>query len=261
VETDVIWDASLRLTLRGGYRRVWGDASEAILPPAGLASADNVELRRNVVLGGFTFRPRQKLSITGEAEGSSDGQQYFRTSLHDYQKARAQVRYEPVTGLSVSGDFNWLNNQNPAPDIRNDYLARQESISFLWSPANGKEFDMQAAYTRSTVRSNILFLVPQNLMPQESIYRENSHIVTALWNVKLPHVRGLTPKITGGGSFFTSSGSRPTGYYQPLVKLWLPTGKRVSWFAEWRYYGFGETFYPYEDFHAHTITAGLRIAR
>jgi hypothetical protein len=261
LETDVIWDASPRLTLRGGYRRVWGDASQAILPPAGLASVDNVDLRRNVVLGGFTFRPRQKLSITGEAEGASDGEQYFRTSLHDYQKARAQVRYEATAGLSLSGDFNLLNNQNPAPDIRNDYLARQESISFLWSPANGKQFDMQGAYTRSTVRSNILFLTPQDLLPAESVYRENSHIVTALWNVKLPHVRLLTPKITGGGSFFISSGSRPTSYYQPLVKLWVPTGKRLNWFAEWRYWGFGETFYPYENFTAHTITAGVRIAR
>jgi len=260
LETDLIWDASLRLTLRGGYRRVWGDASQAILPPEGLVSADNVELRRNVILGGFTFRPWQKLSVTGEVEGATDSRPYFRTGLRDYEKARAQVRYQAATGLSFSADFNLLNNQNPAPDIRNDYLARQASVSLLWSPANAKRFDFQGSYTRSTLRSNILFLTPQNLLPQESIYRENAHIVTALWNVKLPHAGPLAPKITGGGSFFISSGSRPTSYSQPLLKLWVPAGKRLNWFAEWRYYGFGEPFYPYEDFHAHTITAGVRIA-
>ena len=226
-ETDVIWDASMRFTLRGGYRRVWGDASQAILPPEGLASADDVRLRRNVVIGGFSFRPKQKLSITGEAEGSWDGAQYFRTDLHNYQKARAQARYQFATGWSASGDFNLLNNQNPAIDIRNDYLARQELISLFWSP-NGKRFDAQGTYTRSTVRSNILFLTPQDLLPQESVYRENAHILTALWNVKLPQVGRLMPKLTGGGSVFTSSGSRPTTYYQPLVKLWAPTGKRLT---------------------------------
>lgn len=261
VETDVIWDASTRLTLRGGYRRVWGDASQAILPPEELASADDVELRRNVFLGGFTLHPWQKLSITGEAEGSSDGRPYFRNGLRDYQKARAQVRYQAATGLNFSADFNLLNNQNPAPGIRNDYLARQASLSVFWAPANWKRFDFQGSYTRSTLRSDILFLTPQDLLPQQSIYRENAHVATALWNVKLPHTGSLTPKLTGGGSFFISSGSRPTSYYQPLVKLWLPTGKRLNWFAEWRYYGFGEPFYPYEDFHAHTITAGVRIGR
>jgi hypothetical protein len=171
------------------------------------------------------------------------------------------VRYQIAPGLSVSGDVNLLSNQNPAPGVRGDYLARQQSISFLWSPGEGKRYDVQGAYTRATVRSDILFLQPQDLAPQPSIYRENSHIATALWNVNLPQVHKITPKVTAGGSFFISSGSRPTNYYQPLAKLWVPTGKNLNWFAEWRYYGFGEPFYPYEDFHAHTITAGVRIWR
>jgi hypothetical protein len=261
VETDVIWDVRPRLTLRGGYRHVWGDASQAILPPAGLASADKVELRRNIVIGGFTYRPTHKLTVTGDAEGSPGDQAYFRNSLFDYQKARAQVRYQVIKGLSLSGNFNLLNNQNPALGVRNDYLARQQSISAFWSPAEGKRFDMQASYTRGTLRSDILFLVPQTLTPQPSIYRENSHIVTGLWNVNLPHIRALSPKITGGGSFFLSNGTRPTNYFQPLAKLSVPTGKRLNWFAEWRYYGFDEPFYAYENFRVHIVTAGVRITR
>jgi hypothetical protein len=261
LETDVIWDVWPRVTVRAGYRRVWGDASQAILPPAGLASADYVELRRNVVIGGFTFRPKQKITITGDAEGAPDDQTYFRTSLHNYQKARAQVRYQATAAISVSGDFNLLNNQNPAPSVQGDYLARQASVAFLWSPAEGKRFDVQGAYTRATVRSNILFLQPQDFAPQESIYRENSHIATALWNYKLPRTGNLTPKITAGGSLFISSGTRPTRYYQPIAKVSVPIGKHVNGFAEWRYYGFGEPFYTYEDFHTHTITAGVRLTR
>src|SRR6202030_3687077 len=47
-EIDVFFDATSKLTLRGGYRYVWGDASDAILPPAGLASAEQGQPPRNV---------------------------------------------------------------------------------------------------------------------------------------------------------------------------------------------------------------------
>lgn len=261
VETTIIWDALSRLTLRGGYRRVWGDASEAILPPEGLASADAGKLRRNVATGGFTFRPLPKLSITGEAEGASDNSAYFRTSLHDYQKARAQARFQAAAALSFSADFSVLSNQNPATGVHYDYQARQQSVSVLWSPAAGKIFDLQGSYSRSSLRSDIGFLSPQDLQPQQSFYRDNTHTATALLNVNLPHAGGLAPKITAGGSFFISSGSRPTAYYQPIAKFWLPMGKKLSWFAEWRYYGYGEALYLYEGFRTHIVTAGVRIAR
>ena len=75
------------------------------------------------------------------------------------------------------------------------------------------------------------------------------------------HAGGLAPKITAGGSFFISSGSRPTAYYQPIAKLWLPMGKKLNWFAEWRYFGYGEAFYLYEGFRTHSVTAGVRIMR
>ncbi len=261
VETTVMWDVFSRLTVRGGYRYVWGNATQVILPPAGLASADEGQLRRNVVLGGFTLRPVRKLTITGEAEGAADGQAYFRTSLHDYQKARAQARYQAASALSFSADFTLLSNQNPGSGVHYDFQARQESLSLFWLPAAGKRFDVQASYSRSSLRSDIGFLSPQDLLPQRSFYRDNTHTATLLLNVNLPHTRGLAPRLTAGGSFFVSSGSRPTAYYQPVTKLWLPMGKRLSWFAEWRYYGYRETFYVYEGFRAHTVLAGVRIAQ
>jgi hypothetical protein len=261
VETNVIWDAVSRLTLRGGYRRVWGDASQAILPAAGLASADEGKLRRNVVLGGFTFRPINKLSVTGEAEGASEDRAYFRTGLHDYQKARAQVRYQVAAALSVSADVNILSNQNPASGVQYDYQARQQSLSFFWSPASGKRFDMQGSYSRSTLHSDIGFLSPQDLLPQRSFYHDDAHTATALLTVNVPHAGGVAPKVTAGGSFFISSRSRATTYYQPVMKLWIPMGKKVTWFAEWRYYGYGEALYLYEGFRTHLVTAGLRITR
>ncbi len=258
---DVFFDASSKLTLRGGYRYVWGDAEYAFLPPQGLASADSQQLRQNIGIGSVTYRPAQKISVTGEVEGASSSGVYFRTSLYDYQKVRAQVHYQPLQSLSVSADFTLLNNQNPLAGTNYDYSMHQESLSLYWSPRASKIFDIQGAYSRSDLKSNIGYLEPETLTPQLSAYRDNSHTATALIDLAWPHGKRFAPKLAMGGSMFISSGSQPTSYYQPQVKLSAPLGSHVTWFAEWAYYGYGEAFYLYEGFRAHLVTTGLRITR
>jgi len=259
-ETLLFFEATSKLTLRGGYRYVWGDANDAVLPAEGLASADSVKLRQNVGIGGFTYRPLQKFSFSAEGESASSGGAYFRTSLYDYQKVRAQARYH--TGpISFSADFNLLNNQDPQPGIHYDYLSHQESLSVMWAPAGGKVFELDGSYTRSDLSSNINYLSPGTEQALLSNYRDKSHIATALFHVNPPHKGAIAPVIVAGGSLVISSGSRPTTYYQPMTKLSLPVGKHLTWFAEWRYYGYNEAFYLYEAFRAHIVTVGLRLTR
>jgi hypothetical protein len=260
-EIDVFYDATSKLTLRGGYRYVWGEANDVVLPPSGLMSSDQAKLRRNVGIGGVTYHPTQKISIRTDAEVASSGGAYFRTSLYDYQKVHAQVRYQALTTLSVAADFTLLDNNNPVPGVNYDYRSQQESLSLFWSPAGGKLFDFQGSYTRSTLHSDIAYLIPQTLTPQTSLYRDNAHTATALFNVKLPTVQGIAPKLSAGGSFFISTGSRATNYYQPLATLWLPINKKISLFADWRYYGYGEAVYLYEGFRTNLVTTGLRFTR
>jgi hypothetical protein len=266
-EIDVFFDATSKLTLRGGYRYMWGDANDAILPPADLVSSDQGKQRSNIGLGAATFRPSQKLSLTGEVESGSSGGVYFRTSLYDYQKARAQARYQATKSLSLAADFTILDNHDPLPGVNYNYLVRQESLSIFWAPTGGKRWDIEASYSRSDLRSEIGYLEPEFLSPQTSLYHDNSHIATSLFNLNLPRwlapARGsrLSPKLTAGGSFFISSGSNPSNYYQPIAKLLLPVAKNVDWFTEWRYYGYGEAFNLYEGFRAHLVTTGLRFTR
>lgn len=260
-QVDAFYDATSKLMLRGGYRYVWGDANDATLPVAGLVSSDHATLRRNVGLGGFRFRALRNLSITGEAEAGSSSGSYFRTSLYNYQKVRAQVRYQASNSLSFSADVTVLDNQNPVPGVNYDYTSRQETVSLFWSPSGGKRFDFEGSYTRSTLRSDIGYLSPQDLLPLVFLYRDDAHIGTALFTFKLPQQGLFAPKLTAGGSFVVSSGSRATSYYQPLATLWLPLGKHVNWFTEWRYYGYGEALYFYEGFRTHLVTTGLRYSR
>ena len=257
-EINLFYDATSKLMVRGGYRYVWGDASDSVLPPAGLVSGDRATLRRNVGLGGFRYRPAQNLSLTAEAEVGSSGATYFRTSLYDYQRIRAQARYQALKALTVTAALSGLLNHNPTPGVNSDYQALQESLSVFWNPA--KTWNLQGTYTRSTDHSNLSYLDPGTLLPQLSRYRDNAHTVTALFEMK-PTLRGVTATITAGGSFFISSGSRPTNYYQPVVRIRLPLTKQLAWFSEWRYYGYGEAFYIYEGFRTHMLTTGLRLTR
>jgi Putative outer membrane beta-barrel porin, MtrB/PioB len=258
---DIFFDASSKLTFRGGYRFVWGDARYAFLPPAGLASSDQQQLRQNIGIGSVTYRPAQKISLTGEVEGASSSGVYFRTSLYDYQKVRAQVHYQPLPTLSVSGDFTLLNNQNPLSGTGYEYSSHQESLSLYWSPRASKIFDIQGSYSRSDLKSNIGYLEPEDLSQQVSMYRDEGHSATALIDVAWPHGKRFAPKLAAGGSMFISSGSRPTSYYQPVAKLWVPLGAHVNWFTEWRYYGYGEAFYLYEGFRTQLVTTGVRLTR
>ena len=260
-EIDVFFDATQKLTVRGSYRYVWGDALYAFLPPAGLASSAQEQLRQNIGIGSATYHPTQKISMTGEVEGASSSGVYFRTSLYNYLKVRAQVHYQPLPTLSISADFTLLNNQNPLAGTNYDYSSHQESLSFYWSPRGSKIFDVQGSYSRADLNSNIGYLDPGTLSPQVSNYRDNSHTATALLDLTWPHSKRFTPKLAAGGSFFISSGSRPTSYYQPEAKLWVPLSGHVSWFTEWRYYGYGEAFYLYEGFRTHLVTTGVRFTR
>ena len=223
-EIVLFYDATSKFVLHGGYRYVWGDASDAVLPAAGLVSSDEARLRRNVGLGGMTFRPSAKLSLKAEAEVGSSGGAYFRTSLYDYEKVRAQARYQALKTLNFAADFMALINNNPVPSLSYAFRTQQESLSMFWSPGKspGKFFDLEGTYTRSTVYSDIGYRDPGDLEAKTSLYRDDAHIATALLNIKLPGkaARGGA-RITAGGSLFSLLG-------QPAHQLLSAAGKAIG---------------------------------
>jgi hypothetical protein len=112
-----------------------------------------------------------------------------------------------------------------------------------------------------TIRSDIAYISLPFFDRDRSFYRDNSHSVDGTVDIVLPQYAGRTGRLSLGGAFFWSSGSRPTQHYQPLGTLSLPLTKSVMWVSEWRYHGFGERFYTYEAFRAHLVTTGLRVSR
>jgi hypothetical protein len=259
-QTDVLFDLTSKLTLRGGYRYVWGDATVLAGQFGETGPLASGQLSRNVGLAGLTFRPSQKLSVNLDYEGASSDRIYFRTSLNDYYKIRARARYQLATSLMLQANFQVLNNQNPNASIQYNFESRDNSLAVYWTPAGGKRISVMGEYDRSTFSSSIDYL-GLFYSPAVSSDRENAHIASSAIDIALPGYAGLTPKLTAGGSLFISSGTRPSRYYQPLMRLSLPLWKRVSWNSEWKYYGYGEQFYMYEGFRAHVFMTGLRVTK
>jgi hypothetical protein len=257
-QTDLLVEVTHKLTLRGGYRYVWGDA-QTDAPLIAEPGQESSQLRQQVGLAGINFRANQKLSANVDFEGAESDQAYFRTSLYNYQKMRARARYQIASTLALQASFSLLNNQNPTTGINYDFLSRQNSLSAAWTPS--KRVSILGEYTRSTLRSNIGYLEPETLGPETSLYRDNAHSASALIDLALPGYAKLQPHLAFGGSLFISSGSRPTTYYQPLARLALPLHKGLVWKSEYRYYGYGEIFYELEGFRAHLLQTGLTISR
>ena len=260
-QLDLIYDVTSKLTLRGGHRFVWGDATVRAGALSQTGSAASGELQRQVALAGLTFRPFEKLSINVDYEDGSSDQVYFRSTLNDYRRARVRARYQATGSLSLQANFSVLDNRNPAPDVRNDFESRDSSLALYWTPSGGKRIRVTAEYDRSSLDSNIKYLTLPFLTSALSLYRENAHTASSAIDLALPGYGGFTPKLTVGGSLFTSSLSRPTRFYEPLARLSLPIGKSVSWNTEWRWYSMGEPFYQFESFRTHAFTTGLRITR
>jgi hypothetical protein len=253
-QVDAFFDATSKITLRGGYRYVWGEstlrAPQLFPQPAG----ERFELRRNVGLAGVTARAGDKLSTAVDYEGAAGDRTYFRTGLQDYQKLRARARYQAAATLALQATFSYLNNQNPDPLSNYDFESRESALSVYWTPGGGKRVALTAEYARLTIRSDIGYLDPLTLTGAQSVYRDRGHSATSVLDVALGKA-----KLQVGGSLFVSSGSRPTNFYQPVAALAVPIAKRVEWRSEWRWYSLSESLYSYEGFGSHMFVTGLRL--
>jgi hypothetical protein len=259
-QVDALFDLTSRITLRGGYRYEWGNG----LTEGALFSGSFTEtgqLKRQVGLGGVSYRALPGLSLSVDFEGSGGDRGYFLTSLQDYQKARIQARYQVRPSLAVGANFSVLSNQNPNPAVNYFFLSRDNSLSVMWNPNNGKRVTVTGEYTRATLRSDINYIVPQDYTTANSFYRDNVHEASTMVNLVIPGFGANAPRLGVGGSLFRSSGSRPTEFYQPMMRFTTPPYKHMSWYGEWRYYGFSEPFYLYEGFRSQLVTIGMRVTR
>jgi len=259
-QIEFFYDLLPNLTVHGGERYEWGDATVRSTPLSDFP-LESTSLSRNTGLGGASFRWRQHLRASADFEAASGSKAYFRTSLHNYWKLHSRAQWDFLTGWRLAGDFFELNNHNPDPSLNLNFVSRAESASLSWLPNNGRNVSVLIEYTRSNVNSNILYLDPGTLGTALSAYLENGNTATALIDLAPKAMHGFAPRFSFGGSLFTSAGSRPTDYYQPTARLSVPLAKGVLWNSEWRWYSLAERLYAFEDFRSNQLMLSLRYTR
>ncbi|MBL8228398.1 MAG: hypothetical protein JNL98_07975 [Bryobacterales bacterium] len=257
-QSEVLVDLARFFTVRGGYRYVWGDGvgRSGLLGQTALESG---QLKRHVALAGAVVRIGHPFSVHFDSEIARSDRVLYRTSLTNYERFRMRARYQLKPSTLLYAGWHYLDNQNPPQLNSFDLRHQQQAVGIQWLPG-GKSLQLLGEYARSAIRSNLDYLTPQMLLTrQRSFYRENAHTITAMATLSLPATWTWQPKLSFGGSAFLSSGSRPTEFYQPVIRLTAPLVNHLDLFSEYRWYGVSQTFYAYEGFRTHQGIVGLRI--
>jgi hypothetical protein len=243
-----------RLSFRGGYRYMWSDTQlQSLLEEE---DAQSINLHRHVGLAGFSFRLPRKADLSLDFEAGRGNRVYSRTDVLDYRKVRLRGRYHPWEFFAVSGSFSLLDHENQRSDLGYNFQNRGYSLSLSLTPAGGRRVAASLDYSRADLTSDILFIIPQLLTNDRSLYVEDSHFGGV--NLDLRIVRDV--RLNLGYAVVSTTGSRPLNYHQPRAGIAIPLNKRIALTSEWRYYGYNERGFAFEDFHNHLITAGLRFS-
>lgn len=258
-QVEGLFDLNKYFMVRGGYRREWG---QSLMRSGfyGAAPYERGELERNVGLIGAQFRAGSRATVNFDYEIGDGVKTYYRTGLMDTRKFREQVRVNLRNDLTLNVLAMFLENKNPDAGINYLYQATTSSAGLQWTPSGAKSFAFLADYTYSAIKSNLDFLDTTVFRRLQSNYRDNAHSYNTYvsWSGKLKSMPEAM-KLTLGGSFVTTSGSRPSRYYQPVGKLQVPVVPKVQIFAEWRWYGLNQPYYSYEGFRTNMILAGFRF--
>jgi hypothetical protein len=255
-QLDVMVEASRWLTLRGGHRYTWGDGSSrgALFNPLGVETGT---LRRHTLTAGGTLRVRPRLTLFADTEVARSSEVLFRTSLSDFEKYRVRARYDVRANLNVQINFSDLRNENPPKFGQFSLRQRQAAAAIQWLPQGGKRVKVLGEYARSGMRSVIDYVVPQTLGSEISRFTDYGHTVSAFVDLRLP--AGVMLNL--GGASYQSSGSRPTHFHQPQVRLTAPVAKHIHLLTEYRWFSFSQPFYRIEQFRTHQFMAGIRVTR
>lgn len=248
-------DVLKSLTLSAGHRYLWGDAQvrRGVLSTGGPQESGG--LKRHSALAGLAWRPVRKFAFNADAEVGRGSETYFRTSLQNFEQTRLRARYEVTDKLRLQARFQRLTNANPTAGVNLQFRSQLSGSSVEWVQ---KSWSLLGDYTRATVFNDLTFPMPTFLTTWRSLYRDNAHTVTALSTINL---KGDRAALILGGSIFRSAGSRPTRFYQPMVKLQVSPHKRARFFGEWRQASLGQSIYSYEAFGANLITVGVSLLR
>lgn len=259
LQTEGLFDIAKGYTVRAGYRYEWGESLLRSATYGSTTPTEKGELKRHVGLAGFQARPVKQVTVNADVEIANGVKTYYRTGLMDSRRYRVQSRVSLPKSLLFGVIYSRFENNNPSDTVKLDFTSQAASANLQWLPGSGKNISVIADYTRSTMHSDVSYLYPLGLFPLQSLYRDNAHTGTLMADLRLPINKSLAGRLSFGGSFVTTEGSRPSRYYQPVGRLRLPMTPKLEFFSEWRYYGLTQANFIYEGFRSNQFMGGFRF--
>ncbi len=250
------------------------------------------------VLAGFRLRPRPPLTISVDAEYGEADHPFVLRSERRYHDETARAQWRSRT-WQLTGALRYYRNRNAGPRAATFALAnepflpnylqvnRNYSVGAAWTPAHRFAFD--ASYVKLHLETSspiVNFPVSGALAPygRQNLYLSNLHQVhgTFRWEVasRLTLFLGYSVvKDTGDGRSrlnpvapfvpaypnVSFNGTDlidvyPLTYQSPQGRLSVRLHPRLSWNANWQYYGFSEKFTGLQNYFANVLTTSLRWA-
>jgi hypothetical protein len=254
---DAMIDLTSYASVHAGYSFL---AATATSPGSVLVESETRDLNQNQADLGLALRIHSRFRANVEFQNNRGDAVFFRTDQLHFWRVRARGRYQinPATEVGVSTTI-W-NNDNDVTNIRFFEKTRETSVDLAFFPGTGRKLGLSASYTRGTFRSDLPFIVPQNIQVGQSIYRDRGHTGSFSFTVN-PTAR---LRAEAGGTFFISTSplndgtqTRPTRFYNPTGRLTFQTSDTISLVAEWDWHAYANRAFPTESYHANLLTTGI----
>jgi len=285
--TDLIWDVSSRIGLRGGFR--YGVRSFNSFDSA-TAIETQVTIHEYTPLLGFWVRPIASMRINFDWEHSSYDKVLVRIGPRDESRYRIQAHYTPKPWAVIGGSINLWKSSNG--DVLTTFLGHSYNYGITASLTPMERLSFDLAYNYNDYQQSALvcfsdsdatlpvvinagsctangFNDSKNNLLTNGFYTNNTHYglaavvfkpiprLTAQVGYSITSTNGQTPQFNG----LQPAGALRYNYQQPLVNLAYDIAHNVTAKAGWNYYQYGEhSFVGPTDpryFHANNVTLSL----
>lgn len=249
--------------LHGGYRL---ERRELELPPLEPGSFESqfqpggfkraqilrrFQVDRDVLVLGGTWRPRTGSRLTVEYEKGWSDAPIYRLDVTDFDRLRINGSTDVWSDFQVYGNVRLLDNDEELVDFASEN--RGYGAGFRYQV--GDEFGVSGEWQRSRWETSIPYVQPQTLTWDLFTFRELSDYGRLAFDVILPQ----RMRLELGYAVWGNVGDYPINFHQPVAKLEIPFGERVTGYAQWNYYDYNEkiTLFP-QDYRSHLVTFGVR---
>lgn len=216
-------------------------------------AATNVS--RNTGLVGIVYRPGSWLRLDVDYENTQTNRPATRTDLFDYDRFNIDLRTGSWKGFNFNGRISLQNNKLPSSDI--DLKGRNQDYVGGLSYEPNERFSLSLDFSRSNLFSDLLVVVPQNLLTAPSIFNERASGIGGRLGLGIYH--GAKAEIGYRG--IINNGSAPLDYHQPYASLWIPLGFKVALKPSWQYFDYRDKLIGLEDYRTHLVTVSLVYSR